>query len=254
MGGAFTLGALAMLCDLGIGAALMGGDRGCEVPVPADVVGWWVQRVSLSKSTQPKPTIAVAATPAAVFPVSLGSSGTASSYFIQKRGVPLWCCGASPADLTVIPGASLASGRDVGSGCNVISIGESVLVTLQCCGLGRLGTCGGLGSLVVVVLGKWIELDLVGCVVCFGIEWFGVVGCPGVGGRAGGRGKTSTWYGGTMSTFWMSCRMPTMIGNIQYSCRPAELYWFCPSQRDFIGLMFFEPCNPRAVVHWSQQS
>ena len=89
-GGAFMLGGLAMLCDLGIGAALMGGDRGCEVPVPAGAVGWWVQSVSLSKSTQPKPTFAKAATPAAVFPVSPGSSGTASSYFMQKRDVLLW--------------------------------------------------------------------------------------------------------------------------------------------------------------------
>ena len=82
------LGALAVLCDLGIGAALIGGDRGCEVPAPADVIGWWVQRVSLSKSTQPKPTNAAAAASAVVFPVSLGSSGVASSYFMQKRDFP----------------------------------------------------------------------------------------------------------------------------------------------------------------------
>ena len=71
---------------------------------------------------------------------------------MQKRDVLLWYCGASSADLTVIPDASCASGRDVGSGLVAISIRESVLVTLQCCGLGRLGICGRLESLVVVVL------------------------------------------------------------------------------------------------------
>ena len=131
-GAALTLGAFAMPCGFGAGAALTIGARGCEARAPAVATGWWAQRVSLSISTHPKPTSAGL----------LESSGIAFSYLMQKREIPSWYCGASPIALMVMPGESLASGCDVGSECCVTSIGEVALVTFQCCGLlGSAGVC-----------------------------------------------------------------------------------------------------------------
>ena len=122
-------------------------------------------------------------------------------------------------DLTVIPDASRANGRDVGSGPAVMSSGESVLATLQCCGEGRFGISDGLDPLASVV--SCVGLGPIGRAVCSGMGGSGGVGCPGVGGSAGGYGNLSIWYGGTRSTFLVSDRMPTRIGKIQNSWRPA---------------------------------
>ena len=72
-------------------------------------------------------------------------------------------------DLTVIPDASRANGRDVGSGVVVMSIKESALATLQCCSGERLGIAGGLGPLVVVVSCVGVVLGPMGRVVCCGV-------------------------------------------------------------------------------------
>ena len=72
-------------------------------------------------------------------------------------------------DLTVIPDASRANGRDVGSGFVVMSIRESVLATLQCCGSERLGIAGGMGPWAAVVSCVSVGLDPMGRVVCCGV-------------------------------------------------------------------------------------
>ena len=102
-----------------------------------------------------------------------------------------------------------------------MSIRESVLVTLQCCGDDRLGICDVLDPFALAVSCVDVGLGPVGRVVCFSVGCSNGVGCPGVGGRAGGYGSVAAWYGGTRSTFFVSDRMPTRIGNIQNICLPA---------------------------------